>query len=122
VAAQAAKTLPASGGSSARAIVGVDRFDTANLVARKFTTGTATKAAGVATGDNWPDALVGSAAMGLLGGPLLLTSGSDLSTSAAAALTALDAAKPLTTGVVFGGEPSVPAAAATRFGSYVAQD
>ncbi|WP_380158922.1 cell wall-binding repeat-containing protein [Kineococcus sp. R86509] len=122
VAAQAAKTLPASGGSSARAIVGVDRFDTANLVARKFTTGTATKAAGVATGDNWPDALVGSAAMGLLGGPLLLTSGPDLSTSAAAALTALDAAKPLTTGVVFGGEPSVPAAAATRFGSYVAQD
>jgi hypothetical protein len=122
VAAAAAKSLPASGGSAARAVVGVDRFDTADLVARKFATGTGTKAAGVATGDNWPDALVGSAAMGLLGGPLLLTSGPDLSNSAKSALTTLNAAKPLATGAVFGGEPSVSAKAGATFGSYIAQD
>lgn len=121
-AAEAAKSLPVSGGSSARAIVGIDRFDTAKLVAQKFTTGTATKSVGVATGDNWPDALVGSAAMGLLGGPLLLTSGTDLTNAAKSALTTLNAAKPLSTGVVFGGEPSVSATAGATFGSYIAQD
>ncbi|MBB2900996.1 hypothetical protein FHR75_001784 [Kineococcus radiotolerans] len=121
-AAAAAAALPAAGGSAARAVVGVDRFDTARRVSDRFATGTATRAAGVATGDNWPDALVGSAAMGLLGGPLLLTSGPDLSSSARSALTTLNAAKPLATGVVFGGEPSVPARAGTAFGSYIAQD
>ncbi|ABS01860.1 cell wall-binding repeat-containing protein [Kineococcus radiotolerans] len=121
-AAAAAAALPAAGGSAARAVVGVDRFDTARRVSDRFAAGTATRAAGVATGDNWPDALVGSAAMGLLGGPLLLTSGPDLSNSARSALTTLNAAKPLATGVVFGGEPSVPARAGTAFGSYIAQD
>lgn len=122
-AAEAAKALPAAGGSAGRAIVGSDRFDTANLVARRFATGpTAARAVGVATGDTWPDALVGASAMGLVGGPLLLTSGPDLSASARAALGALNAAKPLATGVVFGGEPSVPAAAYASFGSFVAQD
>ncbi|WP_432541960.1 cell wall-binding repeat-containing protein [Kineococcus sp. SYSU DK002] len=122
-AAAAAASLPAAGGSAARAIVGVDRFDTAALVARKFTGGpTATKVVGVATGDNWPDALVGSAAVGLLGGPLLLTSGPDLGGSAQSALGALNTAKPLTTGVVFGGEPSVPAKAYATFGTSIAQD
>ncbi|PRY13934.1 cell wall-binding repeat-containing protein [Kineococcus rhizosphaerae] len=121
-AAEAAKALPAAGGSATRAIVGVDRFDTANLVARRFTTGTPTKVVGVATGDTWPDALVGASAVGLMGGPLLLTSGADLSASARSALAALNAAKPLATGVVFGGQPSVPAAAYASFGSFVAQD
>ncbi|WP_432510862.1 cell wall-binding repeat-containing protein [Kineococcus sp. SYSU DK001] len=122
-AAAAAASLPAAGGSAARAIVGVDRFDTAALVAREFTGGpVATKVVGVATGDNWPDALVGSAAVGLLGGPLLLTSGPDLGNSAQSALGALNAAKPLATGVVFGGEPSVPAKAYATFGKAIAQD
>ncbi|MEZ0165832.1 cell wall-binding repeat-containing protein [Kineococcus sp. LSe6-4] len=122
-AAAAATALPADGGSAARAIVGVDRFDTAALVAGRFTAAAGgTKVVGVATGDNWPDALVGSAAVGLLGGPLLLTSGPDLAPAARSALAGLNAAKPLTTGVVFGGEPSVPAAAYASLGRAIAQD
>ncbi len=122
-AAAAAATLPAAGGSASRAIVGVDRFDTAALVAKRFTGAAGgTKVVGVATGDNWPDALVGSAAVGLLGGPLLLTTGPDLAPAARSALAGLNAAKPLTTGVVFGGEPSVPAAAYASLGTSIAQD
>ncbi|GAB3469277.1 cell wall-binding repeat-containing protein [Kineococcus endophyticus] len=122
-AAAAAAALPAAGGSASRAIVGVDRFDTAALVAQRFTGAAGgTKVVGVATGDNWPDALVGSAAVGLLGGPLLLTSGPDLAPAARSALAGLNAAKPLTTGVVFGGEPSVPAAAYASLGKSIAQD
>jgi putative cell wall-binding protein len=125
-AAAAAASLPASGGSAARAVVGADRFETAALVAKRFTAAAggagSTKVVGVATGDNWPDALVGSAAVGLLGGPLLLTTGPDLAPATLSALAALNAAKPLSTGVVFGGEPSVPAAAYASLGRSIAQD
>jgi hypothetical protein len=53
---------------------GIDRYETATLVARQVfsTTGTP-HTLGFATGLNFPDALSGGAAMATLGGPLLLT-------------------------------------------------
>ncbi|MFY1674609.1 cell wall-binding repeat-containing protein [Plantactinospora sp. WMMB334] len=54
-------------------VVGVNRYETALLVAYKFFGGT--NYAGVATGLNWPDALSGGALMATLNGPLLLTRG-----------------------------------------------
>jgi hypothetical protein len=68
---------------------------------------------------NWPDALVGSAAMGVLGGPLLLAEGADLTLAAQAALRALAEAKPIAAGVVFGGTLSVPAAAEVTLRTYL---
>ena len=78
--------------------------------------GTPPAAVGLASGRTWPDALVGAAAMGGLGGPLLLTDPSGLSPQAASALAALTAptgsststtAATRTAGVVFGGTSSV---------------
>ncbi|WP_166608956.1 cell wall-binding repeat-containing protein [Kineococcus siccus] len=66
------------GGPAARAypaartsVVGRDRYDTAARIATRFAAGTTT--VGIASGTDWPDALVGAAAMGIVGGPLLLT-------------------------------------------------
>jgi putative cell wall-binding protein len=56
---------------SATAIVGGDRFATAALVATQFFP--SPTVVGVATGANFPDALAGGAYMGMLGGPVLLT-------------------------------------------------
>lgn len=56
---------------SATAIVGGDRFATAALVATQFFPGPTV--VGIATGANFPDALAGGAYMGMLGGPVLLT-------------------------------------------------
>ena len=80
------------------------------------------RAVGIATGDNWPDALVASAAMGTIGGPLLLTSGADLNPEAKAALDKLNGTKPLSTGFVFGGTATVGEQAATTFGGYLHVD
>ena len=52
-------------------IVGQDRYETAVLMAKSFFPGAASY--GVATGDNWPDALAGSAMLGAFAAPLLLT-------------------------------------------------
>ena len=59
-----------------RSVVGTDRYDTSARVAALYDDDVA--AVGFSTGVNWPDALVGAAAMGTLGGPLLLTDGSGL--------------------------------------------
>jgi putative cell wall-binding protein len=56
---------------SATPIVGGDRFATAALVATQFFP--SPTVVGVATGANFPDALAGGAYMGMLGGPVLLT-------------------------------------------------
>ena len=59
-----------------RSVVGADRYDTSARVAALY--GDDVAAVGFSTGANWPDALVGAAAMGTLGGPLLLTDGAGL--------------------------------------------
>ena len=63
----------------ARSLVGADRYETSRRIAQAFgpfTTEVGTRAnVGLATGENWPDALVGAAAMARQGGPLLLTDG-----------------------------------------------
>ena len=67
----------AIGGPASRAdpgatsVVGVDRFETAANVAKRFFTGVSS--AGIASGANYPDALAGGAHAGSRGGPLLLT-------------------------------------------------
>jgi putative cell wall-binding protein len=50
---------------------GTTRYDTSAIVAKQFF---ATNFVGLATGNNWPDALAGGAMMGEFGGPLVLTS------------------------------------------------
>lgn len=113
----AAAALPAA--VRARALVGADRYETARLVAARFPA-TATPArplttVGLATGANWPDALVGSAALGNLGGPLLLTDRDQLSAAAKTAMTDLVKSGTVTTGVVLGGRETVSDVTATAF-------
>jgi hypothetical protein len=124
-AAAAASHLPAAAAQAAvaHALVGTDRYDTARLIAARFTTpatpaGTSpVTVVGLATGENWPDALVGSAAMGGLGGPLLLTTGAHLSSSTQAAMTALARDGALNTGIVFGSGGAISDETATAFTS-----
>ncbi|PPK97719.1 putative cell wall binding repeat protein [Kineococcus xinjiangensis] len=98
------------------AIAGNDRYDTAARVARHFvSTGpffrTPGNSVGVATGEDWPDALAGSAVMGYTAGPLLLTRPNSLPAETAGALNALrdDArnAGGVTIALVFGGPRAV---------------
>jgi hypothetical protein len=56
---------------SAFPVVGANRYETAMLVAATFTSGD--NSVGVATGTDWPDSLAGGAAMGTIGGPMILT-------------------------------------------------
>jgi ell wall binding domain 2 (CWB2) len=66
--AQALKSAGLPGGFS---LVGQDRYQTAVMVAEQFFPGA--RLYGLATGQNWPDALAGSAMLGTFGAPLLLT-------------------------------------------------
>jgi hypothetical protein len=86
-------------------LVGADRYQTSYLVARTFFP--YLDAAGVATGAAWPDALSGGAAMGSMGGPLLLVNPAvGLSVQDA---DLLDASRgELSAGFVFGGPVAVP--------------
>lgn len=96
----AAKAAP-----QARAVVGADRYDTSARVAALY--GGEVGAVGFSTGKDWPDALVGAAAMGTLGGPLLLTDGSTLGVAdgAAGAIAAKHGGLPAP--VLFGGEKAL---------------
>jgi hypothetical protein len=67
LAGTATKNLP----QGRQLIAGSNRYATASLVALAFFS--SEHHAGVATGDNWPDALSGGALMASLNGPLLLT-------------------------------------------------
>ena len=93
----AAKAAP-----RARSVVGADRYDTSARVAALYDDDVA--AVGFSTGANWPDALVGAAAMGTLGGPLLLTDGAGLGPAGevAGAIAAQHGGLPAPT--LFGGE------------------
>lgn len=113
----AAASLPAA--VRARAVVGADRYDTARLVAARFpaaaTPARPLTTVGLATGANWPDALVGAAALGNLGGPLLLTDKDQLSASAKTAMADLVKSGTVTTGIVLGGRETVSETTATAF-------
>ena len=88
-------TVVAVGGPAARAVptadsvVGTDRYDTAaQLTIRFFDDRTAN---GLATGENFPDGLAGSAHIASLGGSLLLTPTANLHPGVAALLSELPA-------------------------------
>ncbi|MEW1958759.1 cell wall-binding repeat-containing protein [Kineococcus sp. NPDC059986] len=105
----------------AQALVGADRYDTARLVAAEFESGSGVPvvAAGLATGENWPDALVGAAALGALNSPLLLTPRVQLDPATQAAMAGLNAVSPVSVGLVFGGEPSLSAGTMASFAALV---
>ncbi|TNM68763.1 hypothetical protein FHN55_06025 [Streptomyces sp. NP160] len=112
-----------SGHGAERAIVGADRYDTARLVAARFTAATGAARVddvGLATGTNWPDALAGAAAMGNLDGPLLLTPPDALSPAVGSALSALSKAGRPTSALVFGGPSVVSSSTADAFAARVA--
>lgn len=101
--------------------MGSDRFETARKVAERFVAldtaaGARADVVGLATGSTWPDALVGSTAMGTLVGPLLLTHGDQLDPNVVKALAAVPSSRP-STAVVFGGESAVPASVMKAFGA-----
>lgn len=91
---------------SEREFVGRDRYETAALVAAGFPPGGGVL--GLSTGENWPDALIGSATMGRSDGPLLLTNGKELGIagSVTKSLRQNNNGRPLV-GVVFGGTKAV---------------
>jgi putative cell wall-binding protein len=99
-------------------LAGNDRYETASLVAKQFTSAAffqdATTIVGVATGENWPDALAGSALLAYGGGPMLLTAKATLPDSTRSAIDALKSdaganGTSIATVLVFGDENSVSA-------------
>jgi putative cell wall-binding protein len=102
-------TVYAVGGQAAAAypnatpIVGATRYETAAALAQRFFP--SPTVVGIATGLNFPDALSGGAAMGKLGGPLLLTDPNTLSTATQQYLTAHKST--IKTEYVFGGDAAV---------------
>ena len=105
----------------ARAIIGVDRYDTSRRVAEAYGAlpgDPGKRKVGLATGENWPDALVGAAVMGYWGGPLLITDGNaaQLNAFTEKAVDDLSQDRTPTSGLVFGGSDVISDAVATRFG------
>jgi putative cell wall-binding protein len=84
------------------ALVGKDRYSTAAMVAAYFPTNVPV---GVASGENFPDALTGGAMTAVSGGPVLLTPQAALNTVTGAALGKVKAGVP--TVDVFGGPVAV---------------
>ncbi|WP_432574695.1 cell wall-binding repeat-containing protein [Kineococcus sp. SYSU DK005] len=106
-------------------LAGGDRYETSALIAQQFTsTGffeDATTTVGVATGENWPDALAGAGLLAYGGGPMVLTRPGDLPAASREALTSLQAdARAQGTEVdevlVFGDERAVSAGVAGAVG------
>jgi len=121
-AARAARLLPSPAAAASAALVGTDRYNTARLVAAAFRPAPDSPpvtVVGVATGRDWPDALVASAALGALGGPLLLTSGDGLRPATAAAVTAAAAGGGLRSGLLFGGRDTLGDSTATALAALV---
>ena len=113
LAAHPKATLYAVGGPAAHAypqaiaLVGSDRYATAVLVARRFFPGV--RAAGLASGVNFPDALSAGPVLGSSGVPLLLTGTTTLASVTGGYLTT---AKPLTVHM-FGGTAALSAGVTT---------
>jgi hypothetical protein len=79
---------------------GANRYETAHVVALAFFEGQ--QYTGFATGTNWPDALTGGALMGTLGGPLMLTPGTDANLGTHAVSLLKETSGSVHTGLVFG--------------------
>jgi putative cell wall-binding protein len=114
-----AKTVYAVGGPAAaasptaHAIVGADRFATAAAVAKQFFVAPPTF--GVATGDNFPDALAAGALLAHLGAPLVLSGGASLPTVTAAYVTSIGGSA--TSAHVFGGAAAISESVRTAVGT-----
>jgi len=114
-----------AGVAGATPVAGSSRYDTAAAVAKLFSSQQfftdATQLVGVATGENWPDALAGSALLAYGGGPLVLTKGTTLPDASADALRTLQADARSAGGVkqalVFGGSDVVSDAVAGQVGT-----
>ncbi|MGI4896916.1 MAG: cell wall-binding repeat-containing protein, partial [Janthinobacterium lividum] len=113
-----AATAAAAAGSGWGQLRGNDRYETAAVVAQAFTsTGffkDSTTVIGVATGENWPDALAGSGLLAYAGGPMILTRPGDLPAASRNAIVALQAdarsnSKEIEDVLVFGDTNSVSA-------------
>ena len=107
-------------------VAGNSRYDTGAAVAKLFTSKMfftdATQIVGVATGENWPDALAGSALLAYGGGPLVLTKGASLPDASADALRSLQsdarsAGASVTQALVFGGSDVVSDGVAAQVGT-----
>ena len=119
-AAAAAITIGLPASVRARAIIGVDRYDTSRRVADAygpFPDVSPYRRVGLATGENWPDALVGAAVMGHLKRPLLLTDGTaaQLSPFTARAVQDLTQDDLPAYGLAFGGADVLPDALVREF-------
>jgi hypothetical protein len=93
-------------------LVGSDRYATAVLVAQKFFS--APTEAGVASGQDFPDALAGSAHIAAAGGPLLLT---DPSTLSSATQSYIAGQSKVTEAFVYGGPIAISNAVSTALAS-----
>jgi putative cell wall-binding protein len=101
------------------ALVGKSRYETSALVANQFTSSAyfedSTSVVGIATGQNWADALSGSALLAYGGGPLVLTEPGALPAASADALKSLQAdavsqGETVKQALIFGGNSVVNAA------------
>ena len=101
---------------AATPIVGVDRYDTSVQVARKFFT--SPTAVGLANGFAFADALSGGAAIGTLGGPLVLVDPSILPASVHLYLVSIHAG--VTRAEVYGGTATVPESEFAAIGNALA--
>ena len=124
LATRAGATVFALGGPAAAAggapagnqIIGVDRYATAVMVATRFFPNPT--AAGIASGEAFPDGLTGGAHIGKIGGPLLLTAQASLPANVASYLTSVKAT--LTQLFIYGGTAAVSTQAATQINAAVA--
>ena len=96
-------------------LAGGDRFATSALVAEKFFA--SPTVVGVATGANFPDALAGAGAMGIKGGPVLLSDPFILPSADALYLTNQGAT--ITGAFLFGGIVSLSPAIATTVSNQI---
>jgi len=96
-------------------VAGGDRFATSALVAEKFFTNPTV--VGVATGWNFPDALAGAGAMGVMGGPVLLSDPVFLPSADALYLT--NQASSIMQAYLFGGVDSLSPAIATTVSNQI---
>jgi putative cell wall-binding protein len=96
-------------------LAGGDRFATSALVAEKFFA--SPTVVGVATGWNFPDALSGAGAMGIMGGPVLLSDPWTLPSADALSLT--NQASSITQAYLFGGTNSLSPAIATTVSNQI---
>ncbi|MEU4566505.1 cell wall-binding repeat-containing protein [Micromonospora sp. NPDC023956] len=102
-------------GPGVRGVWGSTRYETAYLTAVEFFEGQ--RYTGFATGTNWPDALTGGALMGTLGGPLMLTPGTDANLGADAVSLLRETSGSVHTGLVFGSPAVVTSAQQTQVGT-----